>query len=218
LLTRREYGITWFHAFDCEHGFGEFQGTRRELRDSFAFGLSNVLCNHTYGLQAISSALKRDDWDRFAPQFLKDRCLNDPYNFCFEHCLQQIARWSIEAANSEPVAVVFAKRSGNDERSAAIHDVYLRGETYQLPGLGSFAVADPRLVLPLQAADLFAYEMYQYAQVYIGPDTPRRPVLENFYSKGLSMYAAIHDKDSLATIGPRSPSAGRDPFKGFLEK
>jgi len=217
LLTRRAQGITWFHAFDCEHGHNEFKDIRRDLREPFAYGLSNVLCNHSYGVQCIASAVKRKDWDDCAPDFLKVRCLNDPYNFCFEHCLQQVANWSIQAAKGEPVALVFAKRQGSDEFSAMIHGVYLRGETYQLPGLGAFSVADPRLVLPLQAADLFAYEMYRYAQVYNGPDTPKRPVLENLYAKGLSMYATIHDKNSLASIRPRSPAQGKQPFNGFAE-
>jgi hypothetical protein len=218
LLTRRNQGITWFHAFDCEHGFDEFKTTPRPLRESFAFGLSNVICKYTDGIVGLSSAVRRDDWNTHAPEFLKKRCHSEPYNFVVEHCLQQIAKWSIDQVNSEPVALVFAKRREADAMSEAIHWVYRNGETYQLPGLGALSLADPRLVVQLQAADLFAYEMYQYAQSYVGPDTPMRPVLANFVAEGLSMEARVHDKNSLVSITPRNPSDPKEPFKGFTNQ
>jgi len=218
LLTRRDQGITWFHAFDCEHGFNEFKSTDRPLRESFAFGLSNVICKYADGIVGLSSAVRRDDWDMHAPEFLKERCRYEPYNFVVEHCLQQIAKWSIDQVNGEPVALVFARRRESDAVSEAIHSTYRNGETYQLPGLGALALANPRLVVQLQAADLFAYEIFQYAKSYVGPDTPMRPVLENFVAKKLSMEVRVHDRHSLISITPRDPSAPKEPFKGFANQ
>ncbi len=201
LQTRRD--LSWFHAVDCEEGEGEFATMPRPLRDSLAFGLSNVICRQSNNLQFICSALKRQDWDRHAPSFLRDRC-GDPYYFVIEHCLQQISRWSRELGERQRVALVIARHPEHDRATEIIHERYMSDAAYGLAGIGSLTFGDPRLIVPLQAADQFAYEMYRYAGIYSGEHTPMRPVLENLYKKKVSMYAAIHDKDSLAEIGPRS--------------
>jgi len=200
-LGTRE-NISWFHASDCEEGEGEFENMPRPLRDSLAFGLSNVVCRQSNNLQFICSALKRQDWDQHAPAFLKERC-GDPYYFVVEHCFQQVSSWSREIGGREPVALVIARHPQHDKETEAIHERYFSHASYGLPGIGSLTFGDPRLIVPLQTADQFAYEMYRWAGVYTGPDTPMRPVLENLHKNGVSMFAAIHDKDSLAEIGPR---------------
>ena len=197
-LGTRE-GLSWFHAVDCEEGEGEFQHMPRPLREALAFGLSNVIGDHASRMQFICAAVKRRDWEQSAPQFLKQRC-SDPYYFVIEHCLQQISEWSVKAGQGEPVALVVARQQEHDEETTRIHETYLHKATYQLPGIGSLTFADPRLVVPLQAADLFAYEMYRYAGMYDGPDTVRRPILANFYRRNVAMYSAMHDAVSLRTI------------------
>src|SRR5579862_1904797 len=113
--------VAWFHATDCENRTNEFEHLERPLRDSLVRALSTELAK--LGPQCFGSAVYRDAW-MFASDLVRAKSFDDPYFFCFELCLQQIADWSNNCADGEPVALVFANQLEYQNRAIEIHKMY----------------------------------------------------------------------------------------------
>lgn len=196
--------VDWFHAVDCEHGEGEFKHIDRPFRQSLVYALSREL--GSLRPQCFGSGLFRDDW-QFVADIVRRRTGDDPFYFCFELCLQQISEWSRTYADGEPVALVFAQHQKYRNRAEQLHSYYQRYQSaneHRITGIGSITFADPRRVIPLQAADLVAYEIYRNrVDSKAETDLPMRPSLKNLEKSGTSLSLILHDANSLANIGPR---------------
>jgi hypothetical protein len=189
----RNVGQNCYHAWACDQGEEDFSRTNRPLRDALTNGLSMELAKVPF--QGLVSGVYRDDWGS-APEFMKRRFHNDPFLMAVEQCFQQISRWSEEFADGEPVAIVYARRQGFEDKQSAILSLYQT--LYGMPGLGPIAFASPREVVPLQAADMICYEVYRRAiDMRYAPDAPLRQAMQNFERANTSIDCQIHDADSL---------------------
>lgn len=190
--------VTWFHAVDCENRWGEFEHLERPLRDSLVRALSVALAKQ--GPQCFGSAIYRDAW-AFATDTVRTRSFDDPYFFCFELCLQQVADWSNKYAGGEPVALVFANQMEYKDRAIAIHQMYQEAKE-RWSSLGSLTFADPRLLVPLQAGDLLAYELYQFIKGGATYGGYSRQAFRHFETiGGTAMSLMIHDRESVSKLG-----------------
>ena len=196
-------GVKWFHSVACEHGEGQFARIDEPFRSALVYRLSTEL-GKLPG-QGFASGVVRDDW-QFAPDALKRRNLNDPYFFALELCLQQISSYSKSHCDGEPIALVFAKQQQYQAGANRLHDFYQSAShLHGFSGIGSISWSEPRLIVPLQAADMLAYEVYRYWLSQRGLDAaPMRPALKNIEREGqLSISFTLHDKDTLPDLLPR---------------
>src|SRR5260221_10138362 len=195
-------GVSHFHAVDCENGSRKFSSVSRPLRDSLSYGLSEAICSHQRAMVLLGSAVKTDDWEVAAPKEITNRFV-DPYYFCFEACLQQISNWSVRHADGEIVTIVFAQRGQYDSRLIELHELYSKSSALPNNRLGSLSFSSPKDSIPLQAADLIAYETYRYAAT---PVTTRSPTLrrafQNFVQAGMNMHGLLHDRETLKRLRP----------------
>lgn len=188
--------IKCFHAVDCAATDKAFSHLNKTAAAALSADLSTVLADHGEhpGLVAISGGMYRDDWRYAASDLMKREFLNDPFIFCCVMAIQQVCSWSEEFAGGEPVAFVFAKQDQyNDymKKVALAFDQVASGKQIGHVGFGT-----PECLIQLQAADLFAYEIYRELDWQL--DTPNMPApnRENLsiFAKKISLDRCQHFK------------------------
>lgn len=150
-----DVGLTWFHSSECESGDGEFEPIPVELRYAFANRLSRILASHK--LLPVWSAVVNEDWREAVddPAFLD--AYPKPLHLCFSYCAQRLAEGSANLTGGSSVAVVYAEQPEYQDRFEEIWIAYKQKK--RAANLRSFTIASSRDCIPLQAADLVAYEM-----------------------------------------------------------
>jgi len=151
------FPIAAFHSVDCEHGNGDFIGIQREIRQSFPPRLAATLPQQKVLL--LWSAVVKDDWDAATDDAFRE-VYTDPFYFCFEHCARTISQWSMAVAGSREVAVMYSENKQYKGRIEAIWTAYSRAGT--TGNLKSFSTGSYKDYVPLQVADLVAYECLRY--------------------------------------------------------
>jgi len=175
--------LTFFHMTDCENRRKEFEGwdEKRKLRAiKRAHGIIKCRTNI-----AISAGIILPDYQAVlfdAPDVAKE--LGSPFFLCVNGCLREIAKW-IEKYHrkGEPIAYIFEE---GDEGKGEIMEMFrkISGDARLKAGCGyeSFRFANKRIVTPLQAADINAYESWKHMINQITIPTPLRPIRKSMWS------------------------------------
>jgi hypothetical protein len=191
----------WFHAYECEEGVKQFDGISRPIRESLVAGLTNALLDR--GLAFVGGSVFREDWENCAPPEFKQR-FPDPYAFCIESAVQEACRFVDHNAPGERVALVIAlpqHKLYREHVELVIDYLYHKSDLY--PSLGSVTFGKPQELIPLQAADLFAFENYRYLAArwkHGKGNFPIRPNFKRMAESGLPFHANFHDCDTLKTL------------------
>ena len=111
--------------------------------------------------------------------------------------MQYVSSWSRKYANGETVSLVFAEQRQYKDHAAKIHEMYQASNLYH--GLGSLTIAKPKLLIPLQAADLVCYETYKHMELHQEPGYVLRPALVKLLPK-LSEQSGFFDCDNLPNL------------------
>lgn len=149
--------IKCFHATDCAAGDGEFRGLSVEDRRDLSINLAKIIASSGDRLVAVGGAVYRDDWNYAVSDIIKAQ-FHTRYHFCLSMALMQVSELSLKHADGDPVAYVFAKHDEYGEYAQTIHEVFSKSKT--LP-IGHMGFGEPKCVVPLQMADLYAYENYK---------------------------------------------------------
>lgn len=205
LRPYNQYGVHTFHAVDCEHGESEFKNPQlsRGIRDSIRNGVAQELAK--IPVQGIVSAVYREDWAS-APDEVRALSMGDPFYFVLNFCLQQVSSWSKEYAGGDRVNLVFAKQQKYNANTQSLHANYLAAAN-RWPGIGAIFFEEPKFLVPLQAADLIAYESYRFAVAHKKSNVPEAPNRAWKYLVGggnLAMSFKVHDRASLQELVPSS--------------
>ena len=173
-----QYGLSHYHAVDCENGEGEFSGMSRGIRDSLTNYFS-ALISEIPG-QMIGQVVNHDDWERLVPNHMKAHFGDNPLYLSAVVSMQMTSIWSRACVDGEPVALVFATHQKHDQVLADIHANLWRHPDWR--GLGSISFVKPQRSIPLQAADLICYEIRRHL---LNPDpTQDRQARINFEKGG----------------------------------
>lgn len=197
-LASLEWPIGWFRSYDCEHGEGEFQGLSRKVRELIRNKLVKIIASHP--VTAIWSSVVVEDWDAVATGSFARR-YKSPHDLCFDECMMQIGIWARKHAPEHPVSLTVAQHPQHQPQMNAIHDAYSRH-----PAIGNFLgplqFCPMKSTVPLQVADVLAYEMNkEWEEAIYPPDGPSfaarlqfRPILEKFSeSNGLAYGGCMVD-------------------------
>lgn len=197
-----------YHAVDCFNGYNEFKNliywtrVRRELLTS---DLAQILASK--GISAISSALLQADWDDVFASLASDTFrLRFPsaYHLCFEHCVQQAFSWSERFAKGAPVAFVFAEQNEYQEQAEQILRAY-QASTERGSKIASITFSSPQKLIPLQAADLMAYEITK-SVMQPGIDYEHRWAIDRLIKGNGGLYGGYFDRAALISILERGPT------------
>lgn len=176
-----EYGLDSFHMNAFENRFGKFkkmtEEKRQEIHRRLLFAINSSL------LQGVAIAVSRSAYDdvyTVRGQGPKARKLiQSPYSFCALACVTRAIMWSQQQGNTKPIATIFEHGAGPGEIINA-HRA-LRG---RLPlwrdGWGALTFETRDMHLPLQAADILAYNSYKEAVNIVEglPRARRYPTLQ----------------------------------------
>ncbi len=177
VLKKRPYRVSMMHRADLETWHGEFtedKGWDPNRRKSFLRELHPIIKSRTK--VALGTAVIKKDWAEVMPSWLR-RFFGGVYGWCAHECLVASRVWC-ERPNRgyrHPIEWIFEKGAVGQGQVAAMfteleaHPIY--SKEYRI-GPWSFACKN---VVPLQAADTLAYEIFKQVENQI-VDGGERPV------------------------------------------
>jgi hypothetical protein len=167
-----------FHMFDCHHGDGEFIGYSKPERDALIHDLRNIIIGN--GLHGYCCGGSRADWDDLVTGDMR-RFLGDAERFCVTQCFVWTDGWAERHGENE-IAYVLDNRPHRSEANKRVFEFFQRYHevTKEGPINSGISFRSSLDVLPLQAADLVAWEYYQLGKEWLitRDDSNKRPHLQ----------------------------------------
>lgn len=198
-------GVTQMRRSKLESLEGEFKGWIPDQRTEFVKKAHAVIRKFTY--LPIGIAIVKADFEEAFPVNSTARRFG-LYSWCIHGCLAALGEWCEKRNHREPITFVFeAGTEGRDQ----VHKTFtvLCANPEKRPPracpIKSWSFA-PKKVLPLQAADLIAYEFYKFTKNHAidrGRHKIRLSALDLFSSTDISLLKYFDKKgfEALRTTG-----------------
>jgi hypothetical protein len=230
----KHYGISEFHAKDCEQGKHDFEGRSRQERTTIASEFLTLV--NSIDVRGVYTAIDTRRWDRVRMKELRAK-YGDPFYVAFQQTVETIAK-DVEAAgyvSGEEVALVFDERPGgariedpaNADRSGDILDYFRSMKASPNPAtsfvrrLGSLTFGSSDKFPQLQAADLLAYEARRYWWRVEYDSQPER-VRRNWDRLGRGRFfdeqGVFQPPDPMRLHGQHYPLARFDELMAVMER
>jgi len=151
------FGIRKMHMSHCERGWGEFEGWSQYCKDQAISLFSDLVCET--GGRLLASAVSRKVWETVTGEVPDLKIVfQQPIDFLFNTCMRR-ALESRRATSTEPeeVAVTFDTREQNLHFWEDLASNYEKKWPQRMVG---YSFGSMERVLPLQAADMVAYESF----------------------------------------------------------
>lgn len=196
--TLRLYKLPYFHMKDFASSRKQFEGWSELKRRKLYGKLMRIIATtHPFPVGAIVAL---DDFRSFSPE---DReLMGDPYHFCLMGCVYQPAWRTKYASPDVRVAVVFSEQSEFKGLAGLLLDDFkqnhAQGWRFDPP-----VFRDMKSVVPLQAADIVAYELYkEFERRLYRPEEKQRYGYLELMKVALRSYTLMpfifHTRDTLA--------------------
>jgi hypothetical protein len=148
-----EAALTAFHMTDFERYEGEFRGWAEDRHREFLNRLLEIIAWHAKDCIGFSNTV-------FNPK----KQFRETYENGLIDSLMHLALRS-NRGHADKVSVVFARHKSYGESN--IRKIFHFMDQYRDNRLGSLSVDDPASKLPLQAADIVAYEIQRLQRYFI---------------------------------------------------
>jgi hypothetical protein len=198
-----------FHMADFvakQKRFAEKEWQDETKRDRTIKRLINIIV--TRKRMGFVAAVDKDAYDSEVPEDLREKHKwgKSHYTFAVHMCMGQLVKWRQKYNYQEPIQFIFDRMGkGKGEINSVFESILKEGEDKAAyyhgitRGLGwSFQNKD--VFLPLQAADILAWESLHYMQKVFLPEKkekPRKSALTLF--NGISE-PGLHDKETLQKL------------------
>jgi hypothetical protein len=187
-------GIRYFHAADCAALRGEFEGWDVTTKNEFVAGLLPLIGKLRCAGVAVGIVL-RDFEAAIAERPRYRDLLGTPYTACFHWVVQKIIGGLQHHGDLRNVALF---HEINDHQHEALDDFqWIRLHRDYGHHLVSLAFGTKEQFVPLQAADVLAYETFRRISNASGP--PRR-AMEAIHPKGEKLTLSLYDKRNMASL------------------
>lgn len=183
----QRFEVPYLHMKEYAHSspgspFDKWNGNE-EIRTAFLSSLMDIMARKVYAV--IGTTVPNEDFHRLS--FAQQRQVIDPYFMCFQQIMlaagvnafaefKSVGRSleipSSELPNGEKIEVVFSKQDEFRSTAELFYRAIQDGMTIG-PMLGSFTWASYKDVIPLQVADLIAYEVKSFATTLLDPTSRR---------------------------------------------
>jgi Protein of unknown function (DUF3800) len=197
-LCGRKERLNRFHAYDCYQSIGEFTGWTRTETDYFRHQLRTVIIESEVAGYGV--ACSRKDYDELIRGDLRG-VLGTPEGVCINQCFVRSLGW-VQANTFDPqMTFVFDDRPSEVKRYAGtVYDAFNRW-LRPPPQLTGYAFLNSKKVRSLQAADMVAWELYQYAKGILseGLTAPTPKELLHLRSN-MDFQAQIADRPSIVKL------------------
>ncbi len=212
-----------FHMSDCHDSRGEFEGWTRTETDYFCHQLQTAIIDS--GVAAYGMACARKDWDDLVTGDMR-AILGDPEGFCVRNCFVKTIEWAKANTFDPEMTFIFDDRPHRQRENKVVFDAFKRQTPY--PHLVGIAFMTSHKIIPLQAADMIAWEMYQHANDILieGLRAPRRKQMLQLgmqLGPGIRLVGQIALRERIGMIldfwkqrvGPEQLKAVADHFMTF---
>ena len=153
--------VKQFHMTDCVNGTRDFAGLPQSRRDLLIDDLCSIL--GAQDLLGISAAMLRKDWGSVVVTEFPDilDVLHSPYYTLSSSFIQQAVRHTIDKFDgNESLSVIYGCRPQDSAKQRALPDLY-KAHAYWGQSIIAITPGVSEQFAPLQAADLFANELYR---------------------------------------------------------
>lgn len=166
LLPYRDKGVKVFHMTEALAQKGQFAFIEKPFINNILWSIAKAL--RKAEVTAIYAGVVQDDWDRLWNADPKDdaNAMTDafkaafpkPFDLCFRESLHQLAMWSKNHGDGEPVAPIYAVTGEYQGRMSIVGANLDRSQKYA-GLLSGVTFCRPETLTPLQAADFAAHLM-----------------------------------------------------------
>lgn len=182
--------IKYLKMREAESRRGEFWGWTPEARDQKLLAFANLIKkNAMIGLASIVSNQAYDELVRGG----LPPTIDNPYWFCFQAVVIRAIEICGEAIREEGGKIDFvfdSQGEGMQRRGLLLHDGWKKLLDVQFGDIiGGIDFHDDKDILPLQAADMFAWHLRRYSESALNKCRENRPVADVLWS------IPIHMKD-----------------------
>ena len=150
-----------FHMTDCVNGTKDFADLPKSRRDLLIDNLCSII--GARDVLGISAAMLREDWDSVVVAEFPDilDVLHSPYYALSSSCIQQAVRHTNEMfGGKESLSIVSDCRPQDSAKQLALPGLY-KDHAYWGQSIVTITPGLSKQFVPLQAADLFANELYR---------------------------------------------------------
>ena len=158
--------LTRFHMSHCMAHRGEFSRYSSTEAETLAADFLEIIIES--GVVAYAAAISRADWADLVTGDC-ERVLGDAERNCVTNCLLISLRWARENSSERRIAFIFDNRPRRQEANERIFSIFQR---HFLSGSSggpqpSIAFESSEDFLPLQGADIVAWEVYRFGKSWI---------------------------------------------------
>ena len=210
LAPLAHYGIDWFHTAECLHGSKGWRHLPRAKRELLIDRLSDILA--TAEISAVWAGVNAEEWDQHTSPPFRVR-FPKPYDLCFNEVVRQLWWWSRHNADGTRIGIVFAEQREYQDRNIATHQAWQRYPDVNR-FIGSLTFSSPRKLIPLQTADLLAYEINkewegrQYGELSFATNFQRRPLLQKITQRRAMHAGGLYSTRALITAVAKFHATG----------
>lgn len=196
-----DFEVPAFHSVDCEQGEGDFSRMDIALRVALVNRLARLIGRQKGRLLPVWSAVFNDGWEKVQRIGRFGEAHPKPFHLCFRYVAQRLSDWSARQAGGSQIALVYAEQSEFERSVLDLYSAYR--DTRREGRFVSLTIASPRVYVPLQAADLLAYEMnWDWTELEYGANretlTSRYRTPLKFIRDGLGVLAGGgYDEDAI---------------------
>lgn len=168
IVLARE-NITHFHMVDfqaCKPPYGDWS---KEKRIKFLKSLHRTI--HRRAIRSFATTVNIEDFESLSSE--QKEILGNPHVFAAVSCMKMIGFWTARNVMYNPIAYIFEQGSKHDKHLRRLFNEDLREEDRNFFRVGSFDLVDKRIKMPLQAADILAYETTKEVVRRLTPINPR---------------------------------------------
>jgi hypothetical protein len=152
-----DLGIRKMHMASCENARRDFAGWDRDRRDRAIARFCGIILKRNACM--LISAVSRSTWNAVAPYTLLGKRFAQPIDYCFNACMRYAMQTIRGSVGREPVAITF---DGREESLGYWQRLASAYEEVWPERVAGFAFGNMEKVLPLQAADMIAYEAFVF--------------------------------------------------------
>lgn len=161
--------IEYFHMVEfqaCKPPYGDWS---KEKRVKFLRSLHQTL--HRRVFRSFATTVNLNDYESLTTE--QKEVLGNPHVFAAKNCMTAIGYWRAESIMYNPLAYVLEQGFKNDKHLRRVFNEELREEDRNFFRIGSLTLADKKAMMPLQAADIYAYEAMKEIARQLTPDNKR---------------------------------------------
>jgi hypothetical protein len=204
-----------FHATDCFNSTNEFSGWSRTETDYFSHELRTAIIES--GVSAYGVGVQRNDWDEIVTGELRG-FLGDAEGYAISQCYVKTLQWARENTYDPEITFVFDNRPSEIQRRAkTVGNAFEKHS--ENPRVVACEFSSSYDSCALQAADLFAWEIYHHAIEIFAAGVMRPPSRQALrqLSTNIKMATQLATRESIQQIADYISAQGADYLKAAAD-